>query len=80
MKVVVGRHAFLWEQGGYSIVKLAVHTVQKYGIDGDLAGCIESGTGLPEATMVTNQVKTAQVIKLTDIVQFIINFRNFYLQ
>jgi len=66
MKAVVGCHAFLWEQGGYSIVKLIVHTVQKYGIDGDVAGCIVSGTGLPEAMMVTNQVKAAQAIKLID--------------
>ena len=33
MKAVVGYHLFLWERGSYSIVKLAVHTLQKYGIE-----------------------------------------------
>ena len=64
MRKVVEHHAFLREQGSYSIVKLAAHTVQKYGIEGDLAGSIESGIGLPEAMMVTNQLKAAQAIKL----------------
>jgi len=66
MRAVVEHHAFLWERGGYSIVKLAVHMVQKYGIEGDLAGSIKSGTGLPEATVVTNQLKAAQAIKLIE--------------
>ena len=63
MRSVVGHHMFLREQGGYSTVKLAVHMVQKYRIDGDLAGSIESGTGFPKAMTMKNQRKAAHAIK-----------------
>ena len=66
MRAVVGHHMFVREQGGYSIVKLAVHMVQKYRIDGVLAGSIESGMGLPEATTKKNQLKASQAIKLIE--------------
>jgi len=48
MRAVVEHHSYLRERGGYSIVKLAIRTLQKYGVaEGDLVESIEEGTGLP---------------------------------
>jgi len=57
MRAVVEHHSHLRERGEYSIVKLAIRTLQKYGVaEGDMIESIEEGTGLPRLSQVVDKL------------------------
>ena len=67
MRAVVEHHSYLEERGGHSIVKLAICTLQKYGLaESDLVKSIEEGRGLPQPKEVVDKLKAAQAVDMVD--------------